>query len=144
MRQLYLTPDRSDTFAMQPSALIDQEDDGHPAALTFAWPILPDRSEAWRRFIQEMLGTRRAAYEASRRRLGITRELTWLAQVQRGEVAMVYVETGQPDRVMHDLRESDRPFDRWYRQQVLELHGIDLQDLLAWPPCELIFAWQGR
>ena len=40
--------------------------------LTF--PILGGKAEAWRRFCQEMAGSRASLYEASRRRLGITRE----------------------------------------------------------------------
>lgn len=44
------------------------------AVIAFAAPILPGKLEAWMRFTQEMLGARRQDYEASRRRLGITRE----------------------------------------------------------------------
>lgn len=114
-----------------------------PTAGAFVWPVLPGRSEAWRRFVQEMLGARRREFEASCQRLGITRELAWLMQLGQGEVAVLYVEARQADRVMHDLAVSDLPFDRWYTQQVRELLGVDLRELSKRAPGELLFAWLG-
>ncbi|MBW7885699.1 MAG: hypothetical protein H3C34_24330 [Caldilineaceae bacterium] len=114
-----------------------------PTAGAFVWPVLPGRSEAWRRFVQEMLGARRCEYEASCQRLGITRELAWLMQLGQGEVAVLYIEARELDRVMHDLAVSDLPFDRWYTQQVRELLGVDLRELSTRAPGELLFAWQG-
>jgi hypothetical protein len=37
-----------------------------------AFPIVAGKGEAWRRFCQEMSGSRRLMYEASRLRLGVT------------------------------------------------------------------------
>ena len=42
--------------------------------IVLTFPILPGKVEAWRRFCQELAGSRSTLYEASRRRLGITRE----------------------------------------------------------------------
>ena len=42
--------------------------------LKLAIPILPGRQEAWRRFAQELQGSRRSEHADSRQRLGITGE----------------------------------------------------------------------
>ena len=48
-------------------------------------PILPGKAEAWRRFIQEMWGSRRREYEASRRRLGIRVERAWISETRQAD-----------------------------------------------------------
>ena len=107
----------------------------------FVAPILPDRLEAWRRFGQELLGSRRGEYEESRRRLGITRELAWFTQVSREEWAILYLEACDAAHVLARLAASEVPFDRWYRQQIAQLHGLDVARAAAWPASELVFEW---
>lgn len=114
-----------------------------PAALACVLPILPGKQEAWRRFFQELEGSRRCEYELSRQRLGITKECTWFAQMPQGEVAIVYLEMEHPELVIVQLATSALPFDRWFRSQLLELHGLDVSQLLAKPCSEVMFLWQG-
>lgn len=54
-------------------------------AITFVAPILPNREEEWRRFVQEVVEERLHEYEEFRRRLGIHNESVWLARMERGE-----------------------------------------------------------
>ena len=117
----------------------DENDTGSPTAAAFLWPILPGRVEAWRRFLQEMLGTRRLEVGEMYRRLGITRALVWLASLPQGEAAVVYLEAMQPERVIRDLGKSSLPVDRWYKQCIYKLHGLDLEEV---PPGELMYVWQ--
>ena len=42
------------------------------SGIVLTFPILAGKVEAWRRFCQEISGSRRQMYEASRQRLGIT------------------------------------------------------------------------
>ena len=44
------------------------------SGIILTFPIVTGKVEAWRRFCQELSGSRRQMYEASRRRLGMTRE----------------------------------------------------------------------
>jgi len=111
-------------------------------AMAFVLPLLSGRQEAWRRFHQALQGSRHGEYEESRRRLGITKELVWFAQTPLGEMALVYLETEQPERVLLQLMASTTPFDHWYRQQLLELHTVDVCQLPLRSLNELIFAWQ--
>jgi hypothetical protein len=112
------------------------------AAIAFVWPILPGRQEAWRRFCQVLLGSRLCEYEESRQRLGVTKELIWLAQTLQGDMAIMYLEAEHPERVTPQLAASELPFDRWFGGQLLELHGLDVTQLPSGSLSELVFAWQ--
>lgn len=112
------------------------------AVLAFALPILPGKQEAWRRFCQELLESRHWEYQKSRQRLGVIREVTWFAQTVQGEMAIVYLEAEHPEQVFPALAESDLPFDGWFRQQLVELHGLDIAKLPHGLAHALIFTWQ--
>ena len=114
--------------------------------LTF--PIVSGKVEAWRRFCQELAGSRRQMYEASRHQLGITYELLALVETAFGSAAVTTLEAPDVDRALGQIIASKLPFDRWYREQVLELHGINLagyeqflQQTPLTPDQELIFEW---
>jgi hypothetical protein len=114
--------------------------------LTF--PIVAGKVEAWRRFCQELAGSRRQTYEASRQRLGITRERLVLVETAFGSAAVTTLEAPDMDRALGQIIASNLPFDRWYREQVQELYGINLvgyEQFLHQTPLpphqELIFEW---
>ena len=110
-------------------------------AITFVWPILPGKQEAWRRFCQVLIGRYIGEYEDSRRRLGITKELIWLAQRPQSDMAVVYVEAQHPEDVLMRLGASNLPFDRWLCRQLLELHGLNLTQSRREPANELVLVW---
>ena len=96
-------------------------------ATAFTVPLLPGTTEIDRR---EMLacwrGERRADHEASRQRLGITAEQVWLQSTPGGDVAVVRLETADLARAFEGMATSDDPFDRWFREHVLDVHGLDV------------------
>jgi len=106
-----------------------------------ASPILPGKSEVWRRFTQEMLASRRKEYEASRQQLGITQELMWLLQTPRGDTVIAYLEVKEPEQVIAKLAASTLPFDTWFKRQMLEIHGLSLTQPPPGSSKELVFAW---
>lgn len=116
--------------------------------IVLTFPIVAGKVEAWRRFCQELSGSRRQTYEASRRRLGITREQLVLVETAFGAAAVTTLEAPDVDRALGQIIASGLPFDRWYREQVRELHGINLagyeqflQQTPLPPNQELIFEW---
>jgi len=109
--------------------------------IIFAAPILPGRSEGWRRFLQEMIELHRPEYEESRRRLGISDERTWIAETVNGNVAVVAVTAVQPEHVLARLAASELAVDRWYREQLLALQGFDLTKALSRASPELVLEW---
>jgi hypothetical protein len=111
-----------------------------PAA-TFAAPILPDREEEWRRFVQEVAEERLSEYEGLRRRLGISNESAWLTRTKGGEMAMVYLEAEDPERIVPALAASEEPFDLWFKERLLEYHGRDFVRVPGRAAAKLIFAY---
>lgn len=112
-----------------------------PVRVTFIAPILPGQSEVWRRLVQELIGSRRAAYEESRRRLGITREWAWIIETGKGDVAIITVEAEQLEPVVTQLASAELPFERWYREQLLALQGFNFSQPPATSPPELVLEW---
>jgi hypothetical protein len=108
---------------------------------TWAVPILPGQAEAWRRFVQELLGSRRADYAASRWRLGVHSEAAWLTRSPSGDLALLAVEADDPGAVLPRLAASDHQFDAWYGDRWLALHGFELARAPRLAPVERIYEW---
>ncbi len=69
-----------------------------------AWDVTADREESWRRFLQELSGSRYEEYMESRRRLGISVESVWLApKPSGGGVAVVFLEAEDPEWALREL-----------------------------------------
>jgi hypothetical protein len=94
--------------------------------IVLIFPILPGKSEAWRRFCQELAGSRSSLYEASRRRLGITHEQMALVESAFGATATTIMEAPDMVRVLAELISSDLPFDDWYRARIESLYGVTM------------------
>jgi hypothetical protein len=107
--------------------------------LVLVTPIAPGEDEAWRRLCQELLGSRRAAYEESRRRLGARRERSWLARTAWGDLAIICVEAGEGAAFAPDGLATRAAFEPWLRPAVADPAGAPN------PPAgrgELVFDWQ--
>ena len=107
-----------------------------------AMPILPGKSEAWLRFCQEMDGRRRDQHEDSRDRHRITRETIWLIHALRTDLAVLYIEADNGEALLRELAVSDHPFDRWYRQQLYHICGMDVRATTTGEPAvEVVYDW---
>lgn len=111
-------------------------------------PIVAGKVEAWRRFCQELSGSRLQTYISSRRRLGITYERLALVETPYGATAVTTLEAPNISRAISQMAGSEQPFDRWYRARLQELHGVTLASyerfaLPAPPPHdqEMLFEW---
>lgn len=87
-------------------------------------PIRASKVEAWRRFCQELAGARRQSYEASRRRMGITRERLGLVETTFGSAAITAIDAPDLGQALGEIMTSNHPFDRWYRERIQELQGV--------------------
>lgn len=99
----------------------------------FVAPILPGKAEEHRRTSEELMGTRRAEYQASRKRLGIRRESAWHQETPAGTVVVVYIDADDPGAAMAGMASSDEPFDVWFREHISDIHGIDLAQPMPAP-----------
>ena len=118
------------------------------SGIVLTFPILSGKVEAWRRFCQELSGSRRQPYEASRQRLGITFERLALVETTFGATAVTILEAPDVDRALGQIIASEIPFDVWYRERLQKLHGINLAgyEQFAQPTPipdnqELLFEW---
>jgi len=96
------------------------------SGIVLTFPILDGKVEAWRRFCQELCGSRQKPYEASRQRLGITRERLALVETPFGATAVTTLEAPDVAQALGQIITSVLPFDIWYRERLQELHGVNL------------------
>src|SRR5207244_12763765 len=85
---------------------------------------LPGKTESWKRWVQEMASTRLSEFQASRKRLGITREVSCLQQTPQGDMAILYIEAEDMARVFQGLATSQDAFDALFRQNTQEFFGL--------------------
>jgi hypothetical protein len=104
-------------------------------SVAFVAPILPGKTEIDRAAMRSCAGgERNEAHHASRERRGITRESVWIQQTPGGGFAVVYPEADDIQPAMAGMGASPDPFDSWFREHILEAHGIDLAN--GFPPPE--------
>ncbi len=115
------------------------------ADFTVIWaaPILPGKAEAWRRFMQELLGNRRQDFDDVCRRLEILAMRCWIAETAKGDIGVIAVIASQPKQIMVYLSASDLPFDHWFRSQLAVLQGLDISGPPRMPPSDLVLDWSG-
>lgn len=118
------------------------------SGIVLTFPILAGKVEAWRRFCQELSGSRLQMYLSSRRRLGITHERLTLVETPFGATAVTTLEAHDVGRVFGQIITSRLPFDVWYRERLQEMHGINLmayeqfsQPMPLPQNQELLFEW---
>lgn len=96
-------------------------------SMAISAPFVPNKTEVAREAMYScMHGDRKAAYQASRRRLGIAREAVWIQPTPAGDVAVFYLEADDLQAAFQGLATSTDPFDTWFRELAREIHGIDL------------------
>ena len=109
--------------------------------IAFTVPLLPGKTETDRREMRSCWSGERAADHAeSRRRLGITRDAIWIQSGPDGDRAVVYMEADDIERMFAGLATSDEPFDRWFREHVLDVHGLDVRE--GFPPPEQVLDYR--
>ncbi len=98
-------------------------------SIGFIAPLLPGMTETDRSaMISCWRGQRQEAYESSRRRLGITREAVFIQPTPNGDVAIVYWEADDLEAALKGMATSEDGFDRWFRDHVREVHGLNVED----------------
>ncbi len=89
-------------------------------------PVMPNKEEAWRRFMQELQGSQGRAFRVWCRQLDLLVEQVWLNETPGGTAVIVNLSVGDSKAALARLAKMRTPFERWLRQQILTLHGLDL------------------
>ena len=109
-----------------------------------AFPVLPGKEEDIRKIAAEMAGPRREEAEEFFRHFGVLRESWHYQETPHGPMVIGVTEIEEPDAKAREYAESNRPFDRWFKDQVRNLTGIDPDTQPLGPPSEVIFDTRGE
>ncbi|MGI8550824.1 MAG: hypothetical protein ACR2PL_08570 [Dehalococcoidia bacterium] len=109
--------------------------------LSLALPLMAGKADQLRSFSTEVLGQRRADFEASEQRIGLTREIWYHQSTPQGDLLIIWVEGADPLAALGAFGASQDQFDRWFKQQVNEMTGVDLNQPPPGPPPQVVFDW---
>ena len=110
-------------------------------AFCVALPVLPGKREALKEFGKTATSSRRSEFAASERRLGIPKEAWFLQTTPQGDFALVYLEARDPAKALGEFARSQDAFDRWFKDQVKAITGVDLNQPPAGPPPEQVISF---
>ena len=105
--------------------------------MAVVFPIVPGKLAEWRQWMDELNGSRREEFEASRRGAGI-HERTFLQSSPMGDLVIVTVEGDDPAASFGRLLHADDEFTRWFLANATAAHGFDPSQLPAEAPSELV------
>src|SRR5688572_15873085 len=120
-RLRYTSQQRLDRPEARGGACVD-----HICAL---FPLLPGKTEDARAFQRELDTERKAEYDRSERRIGITKEVWYIASVPGGDQLVAYMESGDFNRALQLFVESRDEFDQWFKRRLAEVTGLDMNNL---------------
>jgi hypothetical protein len=92
-------------------------------------PILPGKTQDARAFQRELDTERRADYDRSERRIGIPKEMWYIASLPAGDQFVVYIESPDFNRALGLFVESRDEFDEWFKRRLAEVTGVDMNNL---------------
>jgi hypothetical protein len=85
-------------------------------------PLLPGQADPLREFYTDVEGDRRAGYEATEQRLGVTLEGVF---IHEDKCIMYWESEGPWLEVLRTLAESDDEFDVWFKEGIEQVTGMD-------------------
>ena len=91
-------------------------------------PITPGKSEDARNFMRELEDERKADYDQSERRIGITKEVWYLARTPGGDQFVAYMETADFGKALSLFSASRDEFDMWFKRRLADSTGLDLNN----------------
>jgi len=102
-------------------------------------PILPGKTSDARAFMRELEGPRKAEFDASERRIGITKEMWYLASLPGGDQLVGYMEAADFGAALTQFSASQEPFDLWFKKRMADVTGIDFNTVPSdFAPPELL------
>ena len=108
----------------------------------FALPIQAGKTDAARAFQRELDGERKAQYAESERRLGITKEVWALQQSPMGELFVVFFQADDIGGAVSQFVGSQDAFDQWFKSQVKDITGVDLNVPPPGPLSEVLSVYE--
>ena len=107
-------------------------------------PVLPGRADDARDFMRELEESRKAEYARSEERIGITKEVWFLASLDGGHGLVGYMETGDFAQALALFSQSRDDFDMWFKRRLADATGVDLNDPPEMTPPELLSSYSAE
>ena len=104
------------------------------------FPFLPARPTRFAASTEECLGPRKAEYDDLQRRSGVIEESYWLQHDPAQGDMLVVVSDSDPDAGTEVMANPQTDFDRWFRDQMIEIFGKDPAE--DWGRNELLGTWK--
>jgi hypothetical protein len=110
---------------------------------TFAFvaPVLPGKLAQMKSLIATLTGPKLADAQALRRKAGLEREQIFVQETPMGEFAIVVWDTNDLVKVFETFATDTAPTTQWFREQLLEIHGIDVTQAASQPQVVNGFDW---
>ncbi len=89
-------------------------------------PVTPGKTEDARDFMRELEQERKQDYDQSERRIGITKEVWYLARTPAGDQFVAYMECSDFGRALSVFSRSRDEFDMWFKRRLADSAGLDL------------------
>ncbi|MGH9443710.1 MAG: hypothetical protein ACRD16_15715 [Thermoanaerobaculia bacterium] len=106
-----------------------------------AFPVLPNREAGLKSFAASLAGERGAEATAFYRGLGVRHESWHVQRTEHGTWVIGVTDVDDPGRRAPQYAAAQADFHRWFKDQVLDLTGIDPDTQPLGPPTEVIFSW---
>jgi hypothetical protein len=108
----------------------------------FALPLLRDKTNDARAFMQELEGARKAEYAASEQRIGIVKESWYLQETPDGDLLVAYMESPDFAKALQSFQLSEDEFDQWFKQRMADVTGVDLNQALPGPLSQQLSSYE--
>jgi len=109
----------------------------------FALPIQTGKTDAARAFLQELEGPRKGQYGASEQRLQITKEVWALQQSPMGDLFVIFFQSNDIGGALGHFVGSQDEFDQWFKRQIKDITGVDLNVPPAGPLSDILSVYEG-
>jgi hypothetical protein len=108
----------------------------------FALPIQSGKSDAARAFLNKLETERKSDYGASEQKLGITKEVWAMQRSPMGELFVVFFQSADIGGSVAQFVNSKDDFDLWFKQQVKDATGVDLNIPPPGPLSEILSVYE--
>jgi hypothetical protein len=90
-----------------------------------AIPVLPGKTEQFKKFTNELKTTYKKEFSESRKKIGV-QERTFFQSTPMGDLIIVTLEGKAPEKAFAEFGKGTDEFSKWFIAQAKEIHGLDL------------------
>jgi hypothetical protein len=105
-----------------------------------AFPVTQGKDETMK-FIEDLTQRRASEVDAFYQRFGVSREAAFWQETPHGALLIVFTEAADLTEAPEAYAKADEPFESWFKQEILRLTGVDLNQTPLGPPSEKVFEW---